>query len=370
MKKEPKGFVLVTVALVLVVLIGFVALGVDVGVVYSGRTAAQAAADAGALAGAFTWVVHGDATDAEVREKAIAAANVNKIMGENVAITAADVDVDPDLRRVTVRVNRSVKTFFSKAMGFSSMDVAVVAVAETSTVPTGAYCLKPFVIPGTALTPGSPCDACESGQVLIDANGKKTSYAQSVMGEPFTLKPQNPAQSWVPSNFMAVEITGPGSDNYRDDIAGCTGIIVKCGDLLNVQTGNMNGPTTQGIEGGGQAGDGLIGSPPDKYWARGEYGPNHTDTSRALVVAPLWNSCLNDQYKKLDTGECPATAIPSGSNTQYKVNGYALVFVEGVENGGDGGVVGRLIDVFGCETGTSSVTQPGPYGLPVRLVRR
>jgi hypothetical protein len=299
----------------------------------------------------------------------MAAANVNKIMGEDVAITATDVDVDMTLRRVTVRVSRDVKVFFAKALGIQTMKVAVVAVAEASTTPTGAYCLKPFVIPGTALTPGNPCDACENGQVLIDQNGKKTDYAKSVMGEPFTIKPQNPAQAWVPSNFMAVELSGPGSDNFRDDIAGCTGIIVKCGDLLNVQTGLMSGPTRQGIEGGGQAGDGLIGDPPDKYWARADYGPNHTDTSRSLVVAPLWNSCLNDQFKKIATGECPATSIPSGSNTQYKVNGYALVFIEGVDNSADSGVVGRLIDVFGCEGGPSTVTQPGPYGLPVRLVR-
>src|SRR5262249_18419109 len=139
--------------------------------------------------------------------------------------------------------------------------------------------------------------------------------------------------------------------------------------LLSVETGAMIGPTQQGISGGGQAGDGLIGNPPDEYHAIADYGPNHTDTSRALVVAPLWNSCTNDQFKKIATGECPATSIPSGSNVQYKVNGYALVFIEGFANGGNGGVVGRLIDVFTCDNGPTSVTQPGPYALPVRLIR-
>jgi Flp pilus assembly protein TadG len=368
-KEQPRGFVLVMVSLVLVILIGFVALGVDAGVAYSGRTSAQAAADAGALAGAFTFVVHGAATEDEVRAKAMAAANVNKIMGQPVTITAGDVDVDMNLRRVTVRVNREVQTFFAKALGIGTMNVGTVGVAEAGVTPTAAYCLKPFVIPNTAVAPGNPCDACAAGQVLIDDAGKKTAYATSMMGTQFTLKPQNPANAWVSSNFMAVEISGPGSDNYRDDIAGCTGIVVKCGDLLNVQTGNMVGPTRQGILGGGQAGDGLLGSPADKYWGVADYGPNHTDTSRALVVAPLWNSCLNDQFKTGSTGECPATSLPSGGNTQYKVNGYALIFIEGVDNGADGGVVGRFIDVFGCDAGLGSVTQPGPYALPVRLIR-
>jgi hypothetical protein len=369
MRVEEKGFVLVVAALMLVVLVGFVALGLDVGAAYAGRTSAQAAADAGALAGAFTFTINGKATDTEVRDKAMAAANVNKIMGEPVTVTAADIDVDMTLRRVTVRVNRSVKTFFAKALGIGALDVGVVGVAEAGTVPTAAYCLKPFVVPTTAIAPTDPCESCETGQVMVGADGKVTSYAKTMLGAQFTLKPQNPANAWAPSNFMAVEISGPGADTYRDDIAGCTGVIVKCGDMLNAQTGNMVGPTKQGVEGGGQAGDGLIGNPPDKYWAPADYGPNHTDTSRALVVAPIWNSCQNDQYKKLADGQCPATSIPSGGNTQYKVSGYALVFIEGMENGADGGVVGRLIDVFSCDQAPTQVTQPGPYALPVRLIR-
>ena len=55
---DQKGYVIVTTALLLVVLLGFGALAVDVGLLYSARTAAQRAADAAALAGAFTFVVN------------------------------------------------------------------------------------------------------------------------------------------------------------------------------------------------------------------------------------------------------------------------------------------------------------------------
>src|SRR3989442_4644766 len=54
--KKQEGFVLVVVAVVLVALIGFLALAVDVGVLYSARTSAQEVADAAALAGAFTFI--------------------------------------------------------------------------------------------------------------------------------------------------------------------------------------------------------------------------------------------------------------------------------------------------------------------------
>src|SRR5262245_3558031 len=95
-RKEQEGFVLVVVALTLVVLIGFVALGVDTGALYSARTAAQEAADAAALAGAFTYINTPKATQpATATANATQIALSNKIMGK--AITAADITVTPDV---------------------------------------------------------------------------------------------------------------------------------------------------------------------------------------------------------------------------------------------------------------------------------
>src|SRR4029434_7297204 len=99
--EQQKGFVLVMVALTLVILIGFVALGVDSGVLYSARTAAQEAADAAALAGAFTYINTPKATQpATATAYATQIAVNNKILGK--AIAAADVTVTPDVanRRV------------------------------------------------------------------------------------------------------------------------------------------------------------------------------------------------------------------------------------------------------------------------------
>src|SRR6266566_9804442 len=54
--KKQEGFVLVVLAIVLLALVGFLALAVDIGVLYSARTSAQGVADAAALAGAFTFI--------------------------------------------------------------------------------------------------------------------------------------------------------------------------------------------------------------------------------------------------------------------------------------------------------------------------
>ena len=43
---KQKGYVLVVVAITLIILVGFVALGVDTGALYSARTSAQEVADA------------------------------------------------------------------------------------------------------------------------------------------------------------------------------------------------------------------------------------------------------------------------------------------------------------------------------------
>ncbi len=51
-----RGYIIVTTAMLLVVFLGFGALAIDVGLLYSARTSAQRAADAAALAGAFTFV--------------------------------------------------------------------------------------------------------------------------------------------------------------------------------------------------------------------------------------------------------------------------------------------------------------------------
>src|SRR5947207_15873026 len=55
-KQTEGGYVLVTVAATLIILVGFTALAIDSGVLYADRSQSQRAADAAALPGAFTFV--------------------------------------------------------------------------------------------------------------------------------------------------------------------------------------------------------------------------------------------------------------------------------------------------------------------------
>ena len=130
---KQKGFVLVMVAIVLIILIGFVALGVDTGALYSARTAAQSVADSAALAGAFTFVNNPSAPQpATANAHALKVALTNNVMGK--AVTASDVTVTTNVakRQVTVAITSTQRTYFAAALGNLSADIAVTGTAEAS----------------------------------------------------------------------------------------------------------------------------------------------------------------------------------------------------------------------------------------------
>ncbi len=347
------GYVLVTVAALLIVLLGFTALTVDVGVLFGARTQGQAAVDAAALAGAFTFIVNPLAPQpATAQNEATKVAIANKVMGGSVAAGEVTVNVDTGNQRVTVTMNRTEPTFFAKVLNIASVDVGVHATAEASPNATDASCVKPWFIPNTMIAPTPACTACASGQVLI-SGGLPTAFAESQFGLQFVVKPQNPAGAIAPSQFYAMEMGGPGANDYRDAISACSpdGRLF-CLSSYSVKTGNMVGPTEQGVHN-------LIGNPPvDRYFGIGNYGPTDPghDTSRALVVAPIVDLC---GYP----GFCPSNTLPGGTNVTLQVVGFALVFIEDVNATG---VIGRLINVFSC--GGTPISGPTAFSIPLRLV--
>ena len=178
------GYVLVTVAALLVVLLGFTALAVDIGILYGARTQSQAAADAAALAGAFTFISNPLAPQpATAQTQATKAAIANKVMGGSITGGQVSVNVDGGNKRVTVTINRTEPTFFAKVLNIGSVNVGVHATAEASPNATDATCVKPWFIPNTMIAPTAACTACANGQVLI-SGGQPTAFAQSKFRPP------------------------------------------------------------------------------------------------------------------------------------------------------------------------------------------
>lgn len=373
-KADAKGFVIVTVAIVLVILLAFGALAIDVGMFYTARTAAQHAADAAALAGAFTFVVNSAATQPNTaRSYAMDVALNSKILSGSILAGDVNIQVDVPNKRVTVDITHTERAYLAAVLGITSGNIGVRAIAEASQNAVGAGCAKPWFIPNTMLSSKGLCgtgSACAANEVLILPDGTPNhAFVDPLLGrDPIRVKPGNPQNALVPGEFFAIRLgDSAGGNDYRTNIATCPGENVTCLKTYGVEPGNMIGPTKQGVLG-------LIGNPPDTWDSGNPYPDNifrftrpdgtSTDTSRSLIVAPIWDICSMGAYcDSHGNFQLPA----SGANIQIPVVGFALLFIDGTA-GND--VMAHLIGVFGC--GLVPVTNDlvtGPYSVPVRLVK-
>lgn len=371
-----RGLSLPMVALFIFVLFAMASLAVDLGIMYTGRTSAQHAADAAALAGAYSFVANPSAPQPDTAYKrAIAVAAQNKILATPVSITTpvntppcptsnatSWVCVNTVDRRVTVNVARvgsgnNLVTYFAKAMGWNSVDVATIAAAEAGPQVTGTYCLKPMYLPINNNWNDSSCTGS-----IFDATGN---LKPSLVGTQTTM--------WVKSNKSPLLVAGddglltvtvnPGGSGVEGALSDCAGVVVSCNENVIVsKPGGNNGPVSQGVEdlitvGGTRS--------PDTWYSVGKYCDQGNcsilkDTSPSLVTVAVWN-CVADKPGRGD----------------FYIAGFAQVFVDGPVNspsndGTSGGIQVHLVSASSCGMaggGGGGNTGTGPGGYPVRLVR-
>ncbi|RPI29718.1 MAG: hypothetical protein EHM61_00595 [Acidobacteria bacterium] len=353
------GYVIITTAVLLVVLLAFAALAVDVGMFYSSRAGLQRAADAAALAGAFSFVSNPSAVQPQTaQEQSLNTALSNEVFGTRIKSGEVTVNVDVGSRRVTVNISRAERAFFAGVLGATSANIGVRAIAEASANALASYCTKPWFVANTMLSELPPCDACTAGEVLM-ANGLITPFGQSKIGTGFRVKPGQPENALAPGQFYCIRLgTSTGGSDYENNISKCASQVISCGMSYGVEPGNKIGPTKQGVTG-------LIGNNPDEFVALGQYRrPDQSvwDTSRSLIVVPIWSVC--DM-----AGFCPAGQLPNGgANVTIPVVGFALLFIDGL-SGND--VLAHLVGVFPCgDTPPGSAPgETGPFSVLVRLVR-
>ena len=342
MKRQTQecGFVVVTFAICLLVMIGFLALAVDIGIAYIARTQAQAAADAGALAGASTYSLDLNSPQpATATSYAQAVVAKNPILGQ----AATNVSVDfPAAQLIRVTVDATASTYFARALGVANIPIEVVAIAEK---PNPGGFVKPWFVPNTISDSISPTtctasQACADSELLLKQTASgyaPTSLAASRYGLIIPLKPGDSASALGPSQYFEIQFPGQsGGNDYQNDIEFQQG-AAYCLNSYGVLSGNKQGPTKQGVQN-------LIspgGISPDTFSSIGQYsnGSTTSDWSRSLVTVPIWDTCSL-------AGFCPANNFPSGGNTQLQVIGFALVFIDGVDN--QGSVTAHLVSVSGC----------------------
>jgi Flp pilus assembly protein TadG len=139
------------VAIGMLMMLGMVALAVDVGMLVGARTDSQRVADSAALAGAASFITAPNDAD-RPRTWAIEYAAKNTVHGTPTEVRAEDVDVLMAEKKVRVRVrniaarSNAIRTVFARVLGWDEVNVGTSAAAEASAAGAG-NCMLPLALP-------------------------------------------------------------------------------------------------------------------------------------------------------------------------------------------------------------------------------
>lgn len=249
------------VAVAIVMIFAFSVLAVDISIMMLAKTQLQNAADAAAIAGATAYYLSAGNRSIATQE-AIAVAGMNvaiqKTM-QKVKISESDVTF-PDAGGITVYTNRTratgdpIRLYFLRILDPLLDNLGEMrARASARVYPVGGTdCLKPWSFPDQwdDLDNDSSYDAGEFYDPSI------TGYkVPDDVGRQITLKLINsqssPRMGWFYAvDFAPINTGDPvqtGGDAYREYIATCEPFSITTGDMLQIEPGNMVGPTGQGV---------------------------------------------------------------------------------------------------------------------------
>jgi Flp pilus assembly protein TadG len=411
-----RGVTLITLGLSLVFLIGILGLAVDLGMLYVGRSEAQRAADAAALAGAYQFsqsacTEPGGDCSADTGAQTAATAQADAAAESNYVLTkqvqGSEVTVKftypvPNEPQVTVNLYRgNIPLLFAKIFGQTIASVTASATAEATQANT-VGCVVPFLIADCQTVDGSMAqyDACPYipntttyASYFIDPTSGVVD--SKMVGQQILLHTATSNGSVIPSQWYLAGISGtgtgtPSSSLLRTNIEYCSQDAVTCGAngiAVPAIPGNRIGPVNQGI-------DTLIG-------ATGE-GPNNNqdvlagfssdgtpiiDSASGVQVSQSASVVTVPVYSDLVASGSPlspptTTLSPGNVNTVYVV-GFAELFINYVSPPGnqaslpapcntfqgpfnDGPVCATVLKVTGCN---GAPVGGNATPVPVRLIQ-
>ncbi len=256
------GSALIIFALAFVALGGMGALALDAGLGYVRRVQVQNAADAAAIAAQF--------------------AGLNALTLDPAEITISSTWTTNDT--ICVAPTETVDFFFAPLIGIDSADVAASTAAVVGSL-VGTDGLVPF---GLVI----PVGKFEFGQAydikLGDGEG---------------------------GNYNALALGGSGASDYRDNIVNGTSDSFSVGETIDMEPGNMVGPTVTGLTQ-------CIGADPDYSW---------TD----LVNPDGTLKGIDDDNPRIIT--IPIVTQPQQGRSDVTITGFAMFYVEGRPSSWSGG---------------------------------
>ncbi len=151
---DESGNILILAALSMTALMGFVALGTDVGLLFRARRNVQIAADAAAMAGALDFLYNGSVSNAQAAGQS--ASSANGFTNGDANGTVVTINTPPasgpnagSVGFVEAVVSAPRNTFFMAMFGFKTMTVSARAVAADPTA--GDACIWLMATSGNAL---------------------------------------------------------------------------------------------------------------------------------------------------------------------------------------------------------------------------
>jgi putative Flp pilus-assembly TadE/G-like protein len=392
--RDERGMTFVFVGLSFIAFLTATTLAIDVGMFMVGRSEAQNAADAGALAGAtalvFDSYTNRSATGPAV-QSAITTAQANLVIARQVSVGPADVTFPNDAfgnpNRVKVDVFRTsdrgnpVPTLMGQLFGLNTVNILASATAEASYA-DAATCVLPFTVPdkwkevsdgkgnydgpnwdplktfdiwktqGSNQNGGTPL---ANPDVYVAPSPSDAGYTGFTLandyGTQMILK-SNSQNTVSPSIYNPYELgNATGASDYENNIANCNSTLVQSGQFLTPKTGNMVGPTKTGV-------DALIAKDPAASWDTAcncimRNGVKVTSSPRIGMI-PLY-----DPYVY-------ATGQQSGkSSPQLQVVNLLGFFIEAVNGAGE--VTGRIVPAIALKVGAGAA--PAGFARVIRLVQ-
>lgn len=393
--ENERGATLLFVGLLLVALLSLSTLAVDVGVWLNTRSEAQRVADSAALAGAGVFLLPGSPHDlallADDTARHFAAKNYVGRTGVN-PDSDLDVTVVEDSQLVRVTVRGGTPPLFAWLLGFGDLQVSARAAARVFQAGS-ARCLKPFAVPDIWHDQDGDLNGnriWEEGEIWefgsdpgdyysrFDgdyANTDSTGYGgprrdqanvspgtwaneyQHDFGRQLTLKVTDPNANepvQEPSVFFPWSIpedenmeqtctfqggaTDDGAAAYRANICNCNTSSIVLGQDYPILTGNMVGPTNQGVKS-------LVDEDPNAKWE--EYVDSNGTRTGKIIDSEYSDPMESPRVIKIALFD-PTQITSSGMQT-IKFNNFALFFIEEQQSPQDP-VKGRFLNYVAGET--------------------
>lgn len=325
-RPRERGFTIVFTAAAMVVLLGMSALAIDGGVMFTAKNQLQNAVDAAALAGASGLILD----QQEAVNRAITIAARNECIDQTVVLSAGDVSF-PSPGRVQVSTQQTVNLFFARVLGMNTATIGAMAVAELNAL-SGTSDVKPWAVPFFDYVFGDPV-LLKQGSI----DGEFDEYDSTA---------ETPNSWYNAVCFPPLNVGTPetGADVYRENITTGSQDQLHVGDRLQVETGNMVGPTQQGVTD-------LIALDPNAHW-----------DSNLGVVDSAYPGSTSPRIIKIIFYD---PALPPTAGRGYvDVVGFGAFFLEGTSGQR---ALGRFIQMLTSGTFGSG---PGPSLLKgVRLIQ-